>query len=409
MNTQSTTDSVVSNIWGIREKCNLIFCMTAYFFLGLFMGSLTLFALLWLIDKDVSVALATTLVGFTTILTVFAVNGFSHYADTSTGGRKRVIQILLALSLVAVALWEWTGHGLWLYGAFVAGLTLSGAIMPFLDGITIQMIPIREKRILSFTTVRSLMTLGYVIGSIVIGHFIDIYGLGILTPIGVVFLAIVLLATGILNVDSIPQAKHKKGHMWGHVLTIPWVKSFLLVILIYGFGGSFWYGLVTVHFEALGFSKRDMGLLILFGNVTEILVFVFGSLVIQRFRPLALMAFCSLVGAIRWWLLSDHSGFWEVGFITALHGINFALFHSSASYFIQRNIPAEMSSSAQSIFQTAMIYVPFAIGFPLGGYLYPIMGGDIYKLGAVITFISFAFCLWVLWTKKPSPPTPPIA
>ena len=384
---------------------NLFFCLVAYTFLGIFMGSLGFFALLWLLEQNIPLTVATTLAGLNTITTIFFANWFGHYADTRANGRKRVIQFLLLSSIIVIALWAVIDNPYVISILFVLGSALTGTIVPLLDSITVQSMPIRDDRKINFTVLRTGMTIGYVIGTITFGHIIDIYGINVLPYIGIVFLIIIALATPTLNTDSIPYQQSKKGNVLLDVMSIPWFKHFLLINLIYGLGTAFYYGLVSVYFADLGFAKRDMGIILLFGNITETIVFLFGKKIIQRFRPLQLMAFCGIIAALRWYSLSEFTGFFEIGLITALHGITFALYHSSASYYIQRNVPASMSSSAQTAFQTSLVFLPFTLLFPLGGYLYAILQSNVFQISACISLLSVILCLWTLSRKDPVPET----
>ena len=388
----------------MQEYPNFIFFILAFSFYGMCMGSLGFFATLWLLEQGASLAMATTLAAVNTIVTIFVVNIFSHYADTREGGRKRIIRFSVLGGATLVLTWPYVDNLYVLYVLYVLGGTITGALIPLLDSIAVQSMPIRKDRKINFTVMRSFMTVGYFLGTIVVGRILDVYGINLLPYVGVALLLIVYASTTILKADFIPHKKTDKKNVWLDLLAIPWIKSFLVINFIYGLGTAFYYCLVSVYFEDLGFSKSQMGIILFFGNVTEVLMFVFGKPIIQRYRPLQLMAFAGFMCAVRWFLLSEFVSFYALSAITLLHAFTYAMYHSSASYFIQRNVPAELSSSAQSAFQASLLFVPFAIGFPLAGYLYPFLQADIFKISTLISLVAMAFAFWISTRKTPSAP-----
>ncbi len=383
-----------------KNHPNLIFCIIAYIFIGIFMGSAGFFSVLWLLDREVSLFIATSLTGIGMFMTVVFGNVCSHYADTHKGGRKHAIVFLLVVSMLMILAWPFLTHVYVLYTCFVIVSAGVGTLIPFIDSIAIQSMPINGEKKVNFVVLRAVLAIGFSIGVIGGGALIDAYSIQILPFMGALVLCIVIVSIPLLKTDTMPHEKSEKGNMWLDVLSLPWLKIFLLINLIYGIGGASYFGLASVYFEDLGFSKKQMGLVLFAGNVAEIIFFIFSKKIVRRFRPIAVMAFCAVVAIVRWYGISEYTGIWQIASFTLLHGITFALYHSAAAYFIQRNVPPSMSSSAQNAFQASLIFIPWMIAVPIAGYLYPIFAEGVFKIGASITAISAVLCLWLLKTKK---------
>ncbi len=383
---------------------NLIFCIIAYTFIGIFMGSVGFFSMLWILEKGVPLFIATTLTALSMLSTVFMGNWISHYADTHAGGRKKAILFLLVVPMITIFLWSFISNVYVLYICFILVSAAAIVLLPFLDGIALQSLPIRDGQRINFVALRVCVTLGYVIGVVGVGYLIDIYSLYILPFFGGVFLLLIILAMPLLDTSFIPHEKSKKGNMSLDVLTLPWLKIFLIINIFYGIGTALYYGIASVYLEDLGFNKKQMGIIMFAGSVTEFIFFIYGKRMVERYRPLAIMAFCGCVASVRWYAISEYTGIVEIALITSLHGITFALYHAAGAYFIQRNVPSVMSSSAQSLFQASLIFIPMTVTLPLAGYLYPMLAENLFKIGSGLAMISIVLCVWALQYKGENSP-----
>ncbi len=384
------------------EMKNIASAFGMYGSFGLLFGSVGLFAIVWLLDMGVPLAVASTLGGITTLTTIGWLAIVGQYAD-KTGNRKRAVQYQLTLAFILMLVLMWVPQKYVLYTAYVGFFTVV-TILPVLDSIAISIFPIREGARVSFLWFKSTLSIFYAIGMVGIGWIFDVLGIQVLPYVALMLLALILSVTVLL--DDTGVAKHgnssnKRGaivDLWA----VPWAKGFYLVVFLYGLGSAFYYSFVIVHYDAIGFSKMQSGLIILFGNVMETLFFMFGKPIIKRYRPLQLLVVCGVVATVRWWLFSAFSDFYTLSAITLLHGITFGMHQSVCAYFIQLNIPDSLVSTAQSVLQTCFVHIPFTIVLPIGGILYPMMEGDMFKIGAVITLFSAALGVWLALQKPPS-------
>ena len=387
----------------VSSPKNIAFGFGIYGTFGLLFGSVGLFAIVWLLDRGVALSIASTMGGITTLATIFWLAIVGRYAD-KTGKRKQVIQGQLCVGILVMVCLMWAPHTYVVYTGYVVFFTLFTAILPVADSLALHIAPIRSDIKINFLWFRSTLSIAYAIGMVGIGWIFDVLGIHILPYVALILLVAILAVTILLDDSKIAKHdsdKNQKGAILD-LLSVPWVKGFYLFILIYGLGSAFYYGFVIVHYDSLGFTKMQSGIIILFGNAMETLFFLFGKPIINRYRPLCLLVFCGLVASLRWWVFAGTTDFYGLCAITLLHGITFGMHQSVSAYFIQLNIPSSLSSTAQSVLQTCFVHIPFTIVLPIVGAIYPILGGDMFKIGAGITFISAVLGAWLLLIKPPS-------
>lgn len=155
---------------------------------------------------------------------------------------------------------------------------------------------------------------------------------------------------------------------------------------------------MTLHLEALGYSRGLIGLLWAVGVVAEVLMFTVMSRILQRFTVRQVLFASFLLAALRWLLLglfADH--------LTALliaqvmHAATFGSFHAAAIHFVQSSFGPRQQGQGQPLY-AALSGVGGALGALYSGYSWN-------ALGPVWTFViaslaALAAAVMIVTPKK---------
>lgn len=384
------------------EKRNIVFFVPLLFIYGMGLTSAMTFSLLWMIDKGFSLATVGILGGLIPLCISIFGNIASNIGD-GTGKRRMVIIGAMVICMICVPMVFFIPPHFSLYILTIIFFVSIRVSLPIFDSMITQMFPMRDNRSFSFLWLRSVTTLGAIFGILIGSYMYDVLGIAILPWISltIMFTCVILMVW--FDDSGIPKHDQVQNHnvflVTKDLIKVPWFKPFILFNLLYGMGNAFYYGFFTIHLKTLGFTQFEIALTFAVGCVMEILMFFAGRKILLKWRPTYLLAFCGIIAPIRWFLFAQFDSVLAQSMVATMHGITFSLHWSVSAYYIQRNIPASMSSSAQTIYQSANIDLPMTIIIPLCGMLYPIMGGDIFVIGAGITASSVLVAVYMILNK----------
>jgi len=153
-------------------------------------------------------------------------------------------------------------------------------------------------------------------------------------------------------------------------------RSFLVVMassaLITASHGVF-YSFGTIHWEKLGFSGGEIGLLWAAGVVAEIGMFAISGRALRRVPPERLILFGAIGAIVRWLLFPLATALWSSLALQMLHALTFAAVYAGMQLAIARDVPEQMTASAQGISQTTS-GLALALATVLAGPLYAHLG-----------------------------------
>ncbi|THF83854.1 MFS transporter [Cohnella fermenti] len=129
-------------------------------------------------------------------------------------------------------------------------------------------------------------------------------------------------------------------------------------------------GFLAVTMKEFGASESLIGLSSLASSASEIPTFFLLSRYGHRFKELPLLAFASLMYALRMLLLSvSHEPIAFVA-IQAMHSVTFGIFYITALRYLQSIVPDEYRSSGQALFGMVWTGLAGLLAGTLGGWLY---------------------------------------
>ena len=148
---------------------------------------------------------------------------------------------------------------------------------------------------------------------------------------------------------------------------------------------SVYYGFGTLNWQAQGFSENIIGWLWAEGVIAEIILFIFGARLVDRFGPGALIAAGGIAGALRWSLTGITDQLTVLMFLQALHAFSFGATHLGAIYFISRRVPAHLSASAQGLYSAVVMGLALGLVMLWSGRLFEIYGPGAYQPMAALS------------------------
>jgi PPP family 3-phenylpropionic acid transporter len=135
-----------------------------------------------------------------------------------------------------------------------------------------------------------------------------------------------------------------------------------------------YYTFLTLHLEALGYSRAVIGMLWAVGVVAEVLMFMAMSRILERFSVRQVLAASFLLAALRWLLLGSLAGhLWMLLLIQLLHAGTFASFHAAAIAYVQRSFGSRQQGQGQALY-AALSGIGGALGALYSGYCWHSLG-----------------------------------
>ncbi|WP_127089478.1 MFS transporter [Aquabacter cavernae] len=126
------------------------------------------------------------------------------------------------------------------------------------------------------------------------------------------------------------------------------------------------YAFATVHWTERGFSLSVIGGLWALGVVSEIVLFRYGTWIVARIGPSALLAAGGLAALVRFGILAMDPPMWILLPLQVLHGLTFGAAFLGLVELVARNTPEHRAGTAQSLAawtgSLAMACASFAAG-----------------------------------------------
>lgn len=268
-------------------------------------------------------------------------------------------------------------------------------VFPLSDTMAIK---IAEQHGRNFITIRVFGSLGYSFFALTVGYALRALGSSwSMTLCIIIVIAALLITIGLKDVKK-PVVKISEG-----LPDKPVIKSGLKEILLqkevlWFFGCVFVLALghrmneafLTLSLKQLGAGEEIIGWALLASALSEIPVLFILSKYGDRFKELPLLAFASLMYAVRFLLMSlaDHPS--AIIAIQGMHSVSFGIYYVTAVRYITRIIPDYLRATGLAIYTV--------VWSSAAGLLSGTFGGLIYEDAGRVTFyvVAMAFSLLAL-------------
>lgn len=264
--------------------------------------------------------------------------------------RARILLFSSLLS-IAAALGLMVADGFWL--VLVIFCIQGAAFAPFtpvLESITVMGV---RRWGFRYGTIRVWGSIGFVVMTLLAGQALSHFSAAVV-PLAVT-LAFLLTLVAALVVPRLGRAAARpQAPARGDGLAAPAPSLHLLMIgctVVQSTHGMY-YAFSAIHWESIGFSGSQIGLLWSAGVLAEILFFFLSSRIARRVSPIRLMLFGSLVAILRWVLFVQPIGFAASLLLQCSHAFSFAFLH----FGMQQKIVETVHESQESTVQGAYFF-----------------------------------------------------
>jgi PPP family 3-phenylpropionic acid transporter len=304
-----------------------------------------------------------------------------------------LLAILMATRIVAPNLWamvaDRTGMraGLIKLGAFCAALTFISfffeggfwylaisltiytffwnAILAQLEVITLETLGDNANQ---YGAIRSWGSVGYIVLVVLAGVSIERLGAEVLPYIGMV------LFIGLL-ICSMPLPSTKAAVLSGSerpklTLDKPIILFLLSALLLQMSVGPF-YGFFVLYLKQVGYSETFAGIMVAFGVLAEIGIFLYASKLIGKYGLRLLLIVSIVLTSVRWLILGYYPDvIFMLVFSQTLHAFTFGLTHAVSIQFIHRHFGIHHRSTGQALYASLSFGVGGALGTWVSGYIW---------------------------------------
>ena len=121
--------------------------------------------------------------------------------------------------------------------------------------------------------------------------------------------------------------------------------------------------------QAAGIDAAIIGALWAEGVIAEIILFIYSGKLVQRTGPVAFLVLAAGAGIIRWSVLGATTDLAALVAVQGFHAFTFGAAHVAAMHFIAREIPAEFTATAQSLYSSFAVGTTMALALLAAGWL----------------------------------------
>ena len=361
---------------------------------GLIGGAGTPFFGAWLGWKGLSPAEIGAVLSAGLLLRVAVLPLTGLIADARNDRRGMMIALYLVVTAGYVAL-NGVNSPLWLFIAAVPASVALGAVNPLLESVSVRL---ADRFGFDYGHVRLWGSTTFVLGNIVAGACVSMYGLVVIAP----WLAVAV----ILNVIAVyalpaPPKVRERGHLGirlratlAEARELVGSRTFLLFLCAASFdqgSHALYYALGGLHWRAIGYSGVLIGIIWPLGVFAEIALLSVSLKLFRRMGAVLLLASGALCALVRWTIIAFDPPLPFVVFAQLLHGGTFALAHLGAMYFILKAVPPRLAATAQSLYSVCSAGLVMGLATYASGPLYAAYGGRAYLLMSAMGLASLIF------------------
>ncbi len=319
------------------------------------------------------------------------------------GWRLAIVRLAGGIGLAGFTAFFWLDR--------LAGMLLAMAVLAFFWSAALPLVEtltfdhLRDERG-RYSRIRLWGSIGFIVAVMATGALIDAT-----SPLSVLWMCWSILLGILLNAMVLTEATplaHDRAEMpIGNILRQGKVKALMAACFAMSAAHGAFYVFYSIHLDAHGYSKTEIGLLWSLGVVAEIVVFMLMASLARRFslRDILLASFVAAV--VRFVLMG-----WGVEsamlmiFVQLLHGLTFGAYHASAIAAVNQWFPGKTQGRGQALYSS--------LSFGAGGLLGALISGRTWDwLGSGWTFtLSAAFALvgvLLIWHWVPSEAPGPVS
>lgn len=349
---------------------------------------------LYLFDLGLSSLQIGTLYAIPSLARIIVPPLIGYFADRFN--RRRLLLIVAATGqLIPLSLIFWLHSYSYLLILISAFAFFNSTVLP-LGEATVQ--EEHEKGNLDYGRTRLWGTLSFILLAITFGKLLDSVGnswilIGILLCFAVHFFITFVMPEGKMSL-KLESDKVRLAFL------TPGTWIFFGCVMLMNIGHGTFYGFYSIYLADLGFRESGIGIHWAVAATTELIVFMFASRIMKRFRLEALISFCCLAAVVRWYLTGTFTSFGLLTAFQSLHAFTFGLFHATCLNLLHRIFPEGSRSIGQSLYTTLGNGVGNFTGIMTAGFFWDQYGGKLFYASSAIMIVAFVLSLMLRTSEK---------
>jgi predicted MFS family arabinose efflux permease len=333
------------------------------------------------------------LAGLSPLVTLFFSPFWTSLAD-ATRRHRLIMSAGLSAAVVVLVLFPFLETFALVMLAILIFNVSAAPLTSFADSATMTMLA-DEKEM--YGRVRVGGTIGWGVAALVAGALIKAYGLNVaFWGSGLMMFLGLIVSQGLSfgGYHETQQPGPKSGGVRELLSNRHWIL-FLALAFLGGIGFSSAAAFFSPYLKELGGDELHVGIALLVGTFTELLVFVFGDRLLKRIKPYRLLIVGLVATGIRSLLFAVSGAPILAILVQGLNGFTFPVMWLGGVSYADENAPPGLKSTAQGLFAAMTYGFGAAVGGLMGGFLLESIGGRALFLvyGAVllagVALISF--------------------
>ena len=363
---------------------------TFYFFYFALLGVTAPYLSLFLDSEGFTATEIGQLTGLLMATKVVAPNIWGAIADKT---QKRLVLVRFgAFATLLSYIGFFMAEGFWQYASMIILFSFFwNAVLPQFEVITLHSLKGETNR---YSLIRLWGSIGFVVAVIGLGWLLQQFGISAFAPSLFAVIFAIFLASLLGFNEPAKRALKDDGP---HLLLLDELKLggaylFFGVCFLLQLSHGAYYSYYSLHLEALGYGKLQIGGLWALGVIAEILLFTVMHYWHRRHSVKTIMAIALLLSGVRWLMIAYFSDVvWVLVVAQVLHAFSFGAMHAASIYYVHHHFSLANQGRAQAMYSS--------FGFGLGGSLGALLMASLvdsqgyeglFAVSAVIVFSAFA-------------------
>ncbi len=363
---------------------------TFYFFYFALLGVTAPYLSLFLDSEGFSAAEIGQLTGLLMATKVIAPNIWGAIADKAQ--RRLALVRFGSFATLLSYVGFFMAEGFWQYASMIILFSFFwNAVLPQFEVITLHSLKGETNR---YSLIRLWGSIGFVVAVIALGWMLEQFGIAAFAPsLFVVILAIFLAS--LLGFDEPARRILKEDEPYLRLideLRLGGAYLFFGVSFLLQLSHGAYYSYYSLHLEALGYDKLQIGGFWALGVIAEIFLFTVMHHWHRRHSVKMIMAIALMLSCVRWLMIAYFSDLvWVLVVAQILHAFSFGAMHAASIYYVHHHFSLANQGRAQAMYSSLGFGLGGSIGALLMASLVDSLGYEcLFAISAFIVFSAFA-------------------
>ena len=360
----------------------------AYFAL---LGGVAPFLSLYFESLGFSPARIGELVAIPMLMRCIAPNLWGWLGD-ATGQRLLIVRVGALLTALCFAGIFWRQDYWWLAAVMALHSFFWHAVLPQFEAITLAHLGSQSAR---YSQLRLWGSVGFILTVVLLGLLLQRAGMAVypMAMFGIMLL-IAVCSTLVPQPPRQPASAAVAGDGFVQRLRQPGVPAFFVAVALMQLSHGPYYTFLSIHLEALGYSRGLIGMLWALGVLAEIVLFMFMHRLLAWISLRQLLVVSFALAALRWLLLGKLAEEMLVlVFAQLLHAATFGAFHVASIHLVQQRFGERYQGQGQALYAT-LAGIGGALGALCSGYAWAGMGPTLtFAAAALAAFVGMLLLL----------------